>query len=101
MDARVTIADELQDQIVAAYCDERRKLAKDFDEEAFRSAYAIMAAQRNTKILGIFVRLFKRDGKPAYLQHLPRIQAYAARALQHPALARLRKWYQENGLLQD
>ncbi|MBX8825673.1 tRNA (adenosine(37)-N6)-threonylcarbamoyltransferase complex ATPase subunit type 1 TsaE [Ochrobactrum sp. SFR4] len=101
MDARVTIADDLQDQIVAAYCDERRKLAKAFDQEVFRSAYAIMAAQRNTKILGIFVRLFKRDGKPAYLQHLPRIQAYAARALQHPSLAPVRKWYQDNGLLQD
>ena len=60
-----------------------------------------MAAQRNTKILGIFVRLFKRDGKSAYLQHLPRIQAYAARALQHPALAPVKDWYQKNGLLQD
>ncbi len=101
MDARVTIADDLQDQIVAAYCDERRKLARAFDEQAFMAAYAIMAAQRNTKILGIFVRLFKRDGKPAYLQHLPRIRAYVARALQHPALAPVKDWYQKNGLLQD
>ncbi|WP_439273005.1 tRNA (adenosine(37)-N6)-threonylcarbamoyltransferase complex ATPase subunit type 1 TsaE [Pseudochrobactrum sp. HB0163] len=100
-DARVTIADELQDHIVASYCDERRKLAKSFDEQAFMSAYAIMAAQRNTKILGIFVRLFKRDGKPAYLQHLPRIRAYVSRALQHPVLAPVKDWYQKNGLLQD
>lgn len=101
MDARVTIDDALQDLIFASYCDERRKLGRPFDEVAFRTAYAIMAAQRNTKILGIFVRLCMRDGKPAYLQHLPRIQAYVARALQHPALAPVKQWFQDNGLLQD
>lgn len=101
MDARVTIPETLQDNIVAAYCDERHKLDKPFDEQAFLAAYAIMAAQRNTKILGIFVRLFKRDGKPAYLKHLPRIRAYVQRALQHEALAPVKQWYDDNGLLQD
>ena len=56
--------------------------------QAFAEAYAIMAAQRNSKILGIFVRLDKRDGKPAYLKHLPRIRDYLRRALAHPALGR-------------
>lgn len=101
MDARVTISDDLQDKIVAAYCDERRNLAKAFDEPAFNTAYAIMAAQRNTKILGIFVRLYQRDGKPAYLKHLPRIRAYVERALQHQALAPVKQWYLDHGLLQD
>ena len=50
------------------------RLMPDFDEECFRRAFAIMAAQRNAKILGIFVRLDERDGKPFYLQHLPRIR---------------------------
>lgn len=101
MDARVTIPENLQDSIVAAYCDERRKLDRSFDEAAFHASLAIMAAQRNTKILGIFVRLYKRDGKPVYLQHLPRIRAYVARSLQHPALAPVKAWYADNGLLQE
>jgi aminoglycoside/choline kinase family phosphotransferase len=62
---------------------------------------AIMAAQRNSKILGIFVRLDRRDGKPAYLRHLPRIRAYLRRALAHPALAGLRAFYEEHGILQE
>ena len=60
-----------------------------FDVAAFARAYAIMGAQRATKILGIFARLDRRDGKPQYLQHLPRIEAYLARNLAHPALAKL------------
>jgi aminoglycoside/choline kinase family phosphotransferase len=52
-----------------------------------------MAAQRATKILGIFARLDRRDGKPQYLRHLPRIWAYLGRALAHPALGPLGAWY--------
>ena len=76
-----------------------RQAAGPFDESAFAEAYAIMAAQRNSKILGIFVRLTERDGKPAYLKHLPRIRDYLDRALAHPALAGLRDFYRRNGLL--
>jgi N-acetylmuramate 1-kinase len=52
----------------------------------FEAAYAILGAQRNAKILGIFVRLAKRDGKPRYLDLLPRVEAHFARDLAHPAL---------------
>jgi N-acetylmuramate 1-kinase len=55
-----------------------------------------MGAQRATKILGIFARLNKRDGKPGYLKHLPRIEAYARTSLAHPALKDLKAWYQAN-----
>jgi len=55
--------------------------------------YALLGAQRNTKILGIFTRLAIRDGKPQYLQHIPRIRAYLARNLGHPALSGLKRWY--------
>lgn len=99
LDARVTISEELEQAILQAYCDERRQLAKAFDEENFKSAYAIMGAQRNSKILGIFVRLDERDGKPHYLNHIPRIRDYLARSLQHPSLKPLQQWYAENGLL--
>jgi len=53
----------------------------------------VMAAQRNAKIVGIFARLFKRDGKPRYLALLPRVWGYLERDLAHPALADLRAWY--------
>ena len=48
--------------------------------------YATLAAQRATKILGIFARLHRRDGKPQYLRHMPRLWGYLQRSLAHPAL---------------
>lgn len=65
----------------------------EFSETEFRTAYAILGAQRATKILGIFARLNKRDGKPAYLKHMPRVSRYLADNLEHPALAELKRWY--------
>ena len=98
MDARVTVPPEIEKVAVDAYVAARRG-HNGFDEESFAEAYAIMAAQRNSKILGIFVRLNERDGKPAYLKHLPRIRNYLERALTHPALAELRDFYMRNGLI--
>jgi aminoglycoside/choline kinase family phosphotransferase len=98
MDARVTVPPEIEKTTVDAYVAARREHGG-FDESGFAEAYAIMAAQRNSKILGIFVRLNERDGKPAYLQHLPRIRNYLERALAHPALADLRDFYMRNGLI--
>ncbi|CAN7231969.1 tRNA (adenosine(37)-N6)-threonylcarbamoyltransferase complex ATPase subunit type 1 TsaE [Mesorhizobium amorphae] len=100
MDARVTVSPEIEKQTLDAYI-AARHAAGAFDEEAFREAYAIMAAQRNSKILGIFVRLEKRDGKPFYLKHLPRIRDYLRRALAHPALAGLHAFYVAHGLLEE
>ena len=100
MDARVTMPEEIERSTVAAYV-AARHAEGGFDEQNFREAYAITAAQRNTKILGIFVRLDKRDGKPAYLRHLPRIRAYLRRALMHPALAPVAALYEEHGLLSE
>lgn len=100
MDARVTVPPEIERRTVAAYVAARRA-AGTFDEAGFAEAYAIMAAQRNSKILGIFVRLEKRDGKPYYLKHLPRIRDYLRRALAHPALASLKEFYMAHGLLEE
>jgi tRNA threonylcarbamoyl adenosine modification protein YjeE len=100
MDARVTVSPEIERSTYDAYVAARR-LAGPFDEAGFSEAYAAMAAQRNSKILGIFVRLNERDGKPDYLRHLPRIRAYLGRALAHPALAGLKDFYSRNGLLGD
>lgn len=100
MDARVTVSPEIEKQTLDAYV-AARHAASAFDEAGFLETYAIMAAQRNSKILGIFVRLHKRDGKPDYLKHLPRIRDYLRRALVHPTLAGLRDFYSENGLLEE
>jgi aminoglycoside/choline kinase family phosphotransferase len=60
------------------------------DREAFDAAAAVLAAQRNAKILGIFVRLAQRDGKPRYLDLLPRVERHFVRDLAHPVLAPVR-----------
>ena len=57
------------------------------------AAYALLGAQRNTKILGIFTRLWKRDGKPRYLSFQPRMWGYMDRDLAHPALAPVKAWF--------
>ena len=88
-DARVTIPEDTERALLDYYCELRRG----FDEAEFRRAYALLGAQRSTKILGIFARLSKRDGKHGYLRHMPRVSACLERNLQHPDLAGLKRWY--------
>lgn len=59
----------------------------------FESAYWALAAQRNTRILGVFTRLWKRDGKPQYTAYQPRMWGLLERDLGHPALAAVRAWF--------
>ena len=66
------------------------------DADRFRADYEILGAQRNSKILGIFTRLWKRDGKPHYLALQPRVWGHLERNLRHPALAAVRDWYDAN-----
>ncbi len=63
---------------------------------AFERAYWALGAQRNTRILGLFVRLWKRDGKPHYRQFQPRMWGLLERDLSHPALAPVRAWFEAN-----
>jgi tRNA threonylcarbamoyl adenosine modification protein YjeE len=93
-DARVTVPADLELKLISLYARERRAADAQFDVAGFARAYAIMGAQRATKVLGIFARLDKRDGKPQYLRHLPRIEAYLARNLTHPGLSKLKVWYE-------
>ena len=62
------------------------------DRALFARSAAILAAQRNCKILGIFTRLWRRDGKPHYLVHLPRVWRLLIEDLAHPALAPIASW---------
>lgn len=91
-DARVDVSAELEAQLLDMYCELRQVRSDTFDETLFRESYAIMAAQRATKILGIFVRLDIRDGKPQYRSHIPRIREYLKRSLSHPVLHPYRDW---------
>ncbi|MDP4022040.1 tRNA (adenosine(37)-N6)-threonylcarbamoyltransferase complex ATPase subunit type 1 TsaE [Methylobacterium sp. NEAU 140] len=93
-DARVDASADFELRLLGLYVRERRAREPAFDMGAFATAYALLAAQRATKILGIFARLDRRDGKPGYLAHLPRIEGYLARNLAHPALSRLRAWHE-------
>ncbi len=93
-DARRDVSDALEACLFGHYCAEVGKTDPSFDRERFKTAYAILGAQRNTKILGIFARLAARDGKNAYLAHIPRVSAYLERNLAHPELASLRGWFE-------
>ncbi len=92
-DARVTVSDELELRLLTHYARARRAALPDFNMAKFAEAYALFAAQRATKILGIFARLDKRDQKPHYLAHLPRVERYLAKNMAHPIFADLKHWY--------
>lgn len=62
------------------------------ERAAFDRSYAVLGAQRNCKIVGIFTRLCVRDGKPGYLQHIPRVWHLIEEDMHHPALAPLAQW---------
>ena len=83
-DARRDTSDALRAAMLTRYI-----AATGVDEAGFRAAYAALAAQRNLKIVGIFARLHLRDGKPGYLDLIPRVWAHLQRDLAHPALAPL------------
>ena len=94
MDARCTVSEKMEVQLLSRYAVGRHIADPAFDPARFAAQYVVMGAQRATKILGIFARLDKRDGKPQYLRHLPRMQRYLARDLAHPVLSDLKVWYE-------
>ncbi|WP_312224019.1 tRNA (adenosine(37)-N6)-threonylcarbamoyltransferase complex ATPase subunit type 1 TsaE [Rhizobium rhizoryzae] len=96
-DARVDIPSTLGDALLAHYL-RLRHVQGNFDETSFLKAFAIMSAQRNCKLAGIWVRLKERDGKPGYLKHMPRTLRYLAAVLEHPVLAPLRQWMAQAGI---
>jgi hypothetical protein len=95
-DARVDVPESLEIALLSRYTRARRAAYPAFDAANFARAYATLAAQRASKILGIFARLERRDGKPQYLRHMPRIWSYLQRSLAHPALKPLAAWYRAN-----
>jgi N-acetylmuramate 1-kinase len=95
-DARVDVPEQLELALLTRYIKARRASDDTFDPAGFAELYVLMSAQRNTRLLGTFARLNRRDGKPQYLRHQPRIWTYLNRSLAHPVLARAREWYSAN-----
>lgn len=92
-DVRVTIPADAERDYYDMYVAARSADDGDFDTGSFAAAYAILGAQRATKILGIFARLNARDGKPAYLRHLPRTSDVLEHNLRHRALGAVKAWF--------
>jgi hypothetical protein len=89
-DARRDVDPALEQAMLAHY------IAESGADGHFAEDYARLGAQRNAKIVGIFVRLWRRDGKPRYLGYIPRVWAQLERDLAHPALAPLARWFDAN-----
>jgi hypothetical protein len=93
MDARADVSETLELALMSRYAVGRGAKDPSFDPAVFARQYVTLGAQRATKIMGIFARLERRDGKPQYLKHLPRVRNYLTRALGHPSLEGLKAWY--------
>ena len=88
-DARRDIAPDLVEEMFERYCAAFDSL----DGDQLRAAMSVLGAQRNAKIIGIFTRLDRRDHKPDYLTHIPRVWRLLQGDLAHPALAPVRAWF--------
>ena len=89
-DARRDVSIELEAEMFDYY------VGKTGEGAAFLGDYARLGAQRNAKIVGIFVRLWRRDSKPRYLDYIPRVWAMLERDLTHPALGPVARWFDAN-----
>lgn len=89
-DARRDVSVELERAMLDRY------IARAAPGEEFEADYARLGAQRNAKIVGIFTRLWKRDGKARYLAMIPRVWEAMERDLAHPALAPVASWFDTN-----
>jgi aminoglycoside/choline kinase family phosphotransferase len=89
-DARRDVPAEIERAMLDRY------VAATGQDEAFERAYWALAAQRNTRILGVFTRLWKRDGKPGYRRFQPRMWGLLERDLAQMVLAPVRQWFDAN-----
>lgn len=87
-DARRDVTPALEAEMFDYYVGRTR-----LDTSHFLADYAVLGAQRNAKIVGIFVRLWQRDGKPRYLELIPRVWGLLERDLSHSALAPVARWF--------
>lgn len=91
-DARRDVPPEIEERMLQRYLSAFPEL----DAQDARVAYTVIAAQRHAKVIGIFTRLARRDGKPGYLAHIPRLWRMLNKALSAPALAPVHAWLDTN-----
>ena len=89
-DARRDVSPEVFSQCLELYLEKSNAVA---DNAQFLDDYAIIAAQRHTRVAGVFLRLSERDGKHHYLQHVPRVIRLLRKHLNHPKLSQLHEWF--------
>ena len=89
-DARRDVAPAIERSMIDRY------ITATAADDRFETAYWALAAQRNTRILGVFTRLWKRDDKPHYTEFQPRMWGLLERDLAHPGLAPVRSWFDAN-----
>lgn len=89
-DARRDVSPDVERAMIDAY------VAATGRDDRFERAYWALAAQRNTRILGVFCRLWKRDGKAHYTSFQPRMWGLVERDLAAPHLAPVRDWFDAN-----
>ncbi|MBI4031480.1 MAG: phosphotransferase [Proteobacteria bacterium] len=93
-DARAGVPWGVRDEMLARYC----AGMKADEREIFQAWYRILAAQFHCRVIGQFIRLAVKDGKPQYLKHIPRVAGYLEEGLKHSLLATLRAWFDKNGV---
>ncbi len=87
-DSRRDVDHSLANEMLEYYLD----AFPEIERKAFKDAFTILGGQRHAKVIGIFTRLCLRDGKPGYLDHIPRLWRLIEHSLGHPSLARLKLW---------
>jgi N-acetylmuramate 1-kinase len=95
-DARVDVPRDLEAREFNRYCAAVSAREAAFDPKAFAQTYAAFGAQRNTRLIGLWIRLLQRDQKPGYMQHMPRTWEYLMRNLAHPSLSQVRRWFEQH-----
>lgn len=94
-DARRDVPKPLKDHLYARYL---QGMGPGLDKQGFDYSFRVLAAIRHARVLGVFVRLFKRDGKERYLQWVPHVHKLFNNTLEDPVVLPLKKWFQEHGI---
>ncbi len=93
-DVRIKMQKNLQDNLFKHYIKKSKFKAK--DQSYLKNDFDILSVQRNLKILGIFVRLYKRDKKPNYLKYLPHTWSLLERRMKNPIFNKLNKLFKKH-----
>lgn len=91
-DARRDVTPAVEDKMMQYFIKAKQKQGGKIDIPTFIEEYNILGAQRNAKIIGIFTRLWKRDGKAQYLELIPHVWRMLERNLAHPSLSPIQQW---------